>query len=113
MIKILPNLEDGLQFVGFLKELSEVYCPPYDKVQDQYIFHYIAYKSENQTVVAMTQTVHASFGVPVSLINNNSPASNEFTIDMICPNILESKVQEEMRTEQGAVITLDTTIIQQ
>lgn len=30
MIKILPNLEDGLQFVGFIKEFSSAYCPPYE-----------------------------------------------------------------------------------
>lgn len=29
MIKILPNLEDGLQFVGFFKEKDEIYCHPY------------------------------------------------------------------------------------
>lgn len=26
MIKILPNLEEGLQFVGFFKEKDEIYC---------------------------------------------------------------------------------------
>jgi hypothetical protein len=61
----------------------------------------------------MTQSVYNQFGVPVSLINNNSPAANNFTIDLICPNILSSKVQDEMRTDQGTIIAIDTTVISQ
>jgi hypothetical protein len=29
MIKILPNLEKGLQFIGFIKERDVSYCFPY------------------------------------------------------------------------------------
>ena len=56
MIKILPNLEEGLQFVGFLKELSEVYCPPYSKKNslERVTTHYIAYKLENYTIAGMS-----------------------------------------------------------
>ena len=56
MIKILPNLEEGLQFVGFLKEVNELYCPPYNKKNnvERITTHYIAYKLENFTIAAMT-----------------------------------------------------------
>lgn len=60
MIKILPNLEDGLQFVGFFKEKDEIYCHPYvrtDNFEDD-IFHYMIYKLDsnlqNQTIVGIT-----------------------------------------------------------
>ena len=57
MIKILPNLEDGLQFVGFFKEKDEIYCAPYkrtDNIDDE-IIHYLIYKLDsnlqNQTII--------------------------------------------------------------
>lgn len=58
MIKILPNLEDGLQFVGFFKEKDEIYCHPYVRANDNAddeIIHYLVYKVDaniqNQTIV--------------------------------------------------------------
>ncbi|KAL4464830.1 hypothetical protein ABPG74_011391 [Tetrahymena malaccensis] len=119
MIKILPNLEEGLQFVGFFKEKDEIYCSPYARTDnnDDEVLHYLIYKLDNnlqnQTIVGITHSVYENFGIPTSLINNNSPMSNQFTIDLIMPQILDPKTQEDIQTEQGAQITLDTTIIEQ
>lgn len=56
MIKVLPSLDDGLQFVGFVKEKEEYYCKPYKRQEeDEIINHYIIYKYEqNMTVVGIT-----------------------------------------------------------
>ncbi|EGR31957.1 PAS domain S-box family protein [Ichthyophthirius multifiliis] len=117
MIKILPNLEEGLQFVGFFKEIDEIYCSPYkrnDDNQDQ-IYNYLIYKVEedkqNQVLVGITQGCYQNFGIPTSLINNNSPMSNQFTIDLICPQIIQPEILLQMSTNNGAQITMDTTII--
>lgn len=115
MIKVLPSLDDGLQFVGFIKEKDEYYCKPYKRMGDEEIVnHYLIYKFEqNMTIVGITQSVYESLGIPVSLVNGNSPMSNQFTMDLICPAILDPQVQDDMRSDRGAQVIIDTTIIEQ
>ncbi|EGR28256.1 PAS domain S-box family protein [Ichthyophthirius multifiliis] len=119
MIKILPNLDEGLQFVGFFKEINEVYCAPYIRNDDnqETIFQYLIYKVDqnlqNQTLIGITQGCYENYGIPISLVNNNSPMSNQFTIDLIFPQIIQPEIIEQMKSQQGAVIQIDTTIIDQ
>ena len=56
MVKILPTLEEGVQFVGFLKEKHKYHCLPY-AYENNEIEHYIIYKSNNLTnlnIIGMT-----------------------------------------------------------
>lgn len=65
------------------------------------------------SLTGVTQSVYEAYGIPTSLLNNNTPMSNQFTIDLICPQLIDPKYIEEMQTEAGAIITIDTTIIEQ
>lgn len=39
--------------------------------------------------------------------------SNQFTMDLICPAILDPQVQDDMKSDRGAQVIIDTTIIEQ
>lgn len=52
-------------------------------------------------------------GIPASLVYGNSANTNEFSIDSIAPEICDPKNQDELRSAQGLIVTIDTTFIQQ
>ena len=72
MIKVLPTLDEGIQFVGFIKEKAEYYCYPYEiteKDDTDEKEHFIIYRCDNLNVVAITQSCYESFGLRVELSN--------------------------------------------
>ncbi|KRX01222.1 hypothetical protein PPERSA_05622 [Pseudocohnilembus persalinus] len=114
LIKILPNLEDGMQFVGFLKEQDEQYTYPYEQIVDSDTTHYLIYKTDGmQNIVGMTQSVYEMYGIHVILTNENSTMSKEFSLDLIIPEINDPKVQKDMATEKGSIVNINTYTIQQ
>ena len=36
LVKVLPTLENGIQFVGFMREIKNYYCYPYEKSEEDY-----------------------------------------------------------------------------
>jgi len=60
----------------------------------------------------VTKSCYTSFGIKSNLISSSSNV-NEFTIDAICPEITNQDIQEELRNPNGALLTLNTTIIPQ
>lgn len=56
MIRVLPNLKNGLQIVGFLKksESTDQYC-------------YIMYDDLAHSVIGFSESVHEKFGLPLSI----------------------------------------------
>jgi len=75
IMKVLPNLNDGLQFVSFVKEINEMYCYPYKiptnmPIED--IEHFLIYKYDksNMIVSGITQSLNKYFGIPALLTNN-------------------------------------------
>ncbi len=73
MIKILPMLEEGIQFVGFIKESDPCYAYPYFYEDDQAIQHFIIYKVDDignsNTIVGITQSLNQFFGIPTTLVD--------------------------------------------
>jgi len=43
-------------------------------------------------VGGITQSMYSSFGIPSFLTNNMSAASNNFTFDLICPEIVSPTI---------------------
>ena len=110
MVKILPNLDDGIKIVGFLKDVHnhpEDINP--DFVSEEKV-HYMLYGGENDVVHGLTYSCYQHFGIPSSLIYGNNISSNEFTIDIIFPD-LDIQNQEELKSSNGLIITLDTTTL--
>jgi hypothetical protein len=113
MIKILPNLEEGIKVVGFLKdnETGVVYNKTSDFESDDK-FHYIMYNGDNGIILGITLSCYKSFGIPSNLVYGNNASSNEFTIDSILPDIINQN-HEELKSGNGIVTTLDTSTLQQ
>jgi len=38
--------------------------------------------------------------------------SNQFTIDLICPQLIDPKIIDQMQSETGVRISIDTTVIE-
>lgn len=58
-----------------MKEINDYHCPPYDKTGEEGpLDHYLIYKKDgNQlNLIGITESVNASFGIPVELTNSNS-----------------------------------------
>lgn len=53
------------------------------------------------------------FGIPLSLVNQNSPYASEFTVDLICAGIDAPDTSRQMRSEEGAMLEINTSIIDQ
>jgi hypothetical protein len=115
MIKLLPNLDEGIQIVGFLKETDECYCAPYtrnNKIDDyEGATHYLIISKETLNIIGITHSVKDSFGIHQELINSNSPAALDFSFDLICPDINDPLIYEEMKSTNGVLSYLDTSII--
>jgi len=111
MIKIYPNLEQGIRVVGFLRKLefnsSQTLKP---KVGEEVVLnslrtHYIMYGGEHDEIYAVTESCYDSFGIPAQITNGNSP---DFTIDTILPDFHEY-YDSQLKTISGQLLHIDTT----
>jgi len=115
MIKIYPNLDQGIRVVGFLRKIelnSVTSLKP--KVGQEVVLnslrtHYLMYGGENDEVYAITEGCYDSFGIPASITNGANP---EFTIDSIFPDFHDID-DESLKTPQGQLYTIDTTSLPQ
>ena len=107
MVKVLPNLDDGIKMVGFLKDVDSSPAINSDFDAEDKV-HYIIYGAENSLVYGVTYGCYQHFGIPASLIYGNDASSNEFTIDTILPE-LNSQNLDELKNPTGLIMTLDTT----
>ncbi|KAM3130308.1 hypothetical protein pb186bvf_017604 [Paramecium bursaria] len=112
MIKVLPNLDEGIQIVGFLKDIEQgsQYMRQEQDVDAE--VHYIIVNANNWAILGITQSCYTKFGIPSSLVYGNSTNSNEFTLDNIAPELADSKNNEDLQNG-GLVTYIDTTQIQQ
>lgn len=113
MIKVLPTLDDGIRLVGFLKESEKDagLAKGTDFDTDEKI-HYIMYSTDNQAIYGVTYSCKQEFGVPSSLVYGGANANNEFTIEVIFPELLNIP-DDELRSSAGAITILDTSSLQQ
>lgn len=86
MIKVLPNLEEGIQIVGFLKDIENISATPGDtKGGDdagQENVHYMIYRTDNDSFAlqGVTENCFTSFGIPAQLMYGNNSNNVEFTV---------------------------------
>lgn len=118
MIKVLPNLEEGIQIVGFLKDIENISGTPGDTKGDDAGMentYYMIYRTDNDSFAlqGVTENCFTSFGIPAQLMYGNNSNNVEFTVDTICPELLNPDHYEELRSPAGFRLTLDTTTVQQ
>jgi len=69
MIKVLPNLDDGIRLVGFLKEIEKdshfVKELAFDTDKP---VHYIMYSTETGLINGVTYSCKQDFGIPSRLV---------------------------------------------
>ena len=112
MVKVLPNLDDGIKMVGFLKDLDAASITMTSDFDADDKVHYIMYGGENNIVYGITYSCYQHFGIPASLVYGNNANSNELNIYSILPE-LNSKNLEELKSPNGLIMTLDTTALPQ
>jgi hypothetical protein len=110
MIKVLPNLRDGIQIVGFLKEIDEQKNGEEEADTDLH-FHYIIYNANTNVVLGVTKNCFDLFGIPASLVYGNSNNTVEFTMDGIAPDLVRPENYDVLKS-QGLSCFIDTTTIQ-
>ncbi len=126
MVKVLPNLNAGIRFIGFLRELDEeredeedinesgMQSRGFKTNTEEFERYYIMYDGRTGTIYGITYGCKLTFGIPMSLINGEggSGGGNNFNIDTIFPGLLQCSEQELKRPE-GINIVLDTSTLRQ
>ncbi|KRX07713.1 hypothetical protein PPERSA_05776 [Pseudocohnilembus persalinus] len=111
-IKLFPFLNFGIQIIGFIKEIDPIYLAPYEVTQnsannDHILYHYIAYKVQDKQVVGCTQSFNKLYGLSQNLINGNSTEANNFSIDMIIPNLLDPEIQDQLLSMEEVQVKMN------
>lgn len=112
IIKVLPNLERGIQMVGFMKELD----PNLNQISDSSLeenYHWIVYNYENFMLLGLTMNCQQSFGIPASLCYGQTNNTVELSVDQLIPDLAKPEREEELRSFNGLECTLDSYTIQQ
>ncbi|KAL4459259.1 hypothetical protein ABPG73_001296 [Tetrahymena malaccensis] len=111
MIKVLPNLDNGIQIVGFLKEVeNHSQKGQYEHDED---IHYLIFREDSYQIQGISESCYTNFGIPASLMYGNTSNAPEFTIDSIIPGIVDPKNADELKSVHGVILTIDTTYVQQ
>ncbi len=109
MVKVLPNLLEGIQIVGFLKDidLGSGFYKADNEVEEK--VHYIIYNSQSLVIMGVTISCFTQFGIPATLVYGNTTNTNEFTLNSISADLADNKNFEDLKS--GMVVTLDTTML--
>ena len=110
MIKILPNLDDGIKIVGFLKDIETEGAFSKNEADAEERVHYLIYgagEGEN-LVYGINESCYQSFGIPPSLIWGRNTKNNDLDIDAILPE-LATVNPEELTGTGGAILHIDTS----
>lgn len=51
-----------------------------------------------QAILGITASCYTKFGIPASLVYGNQTNTNEFTVDAICPDLIDMKNTDELKT---------------
>jgi PAS domain S-box len=106
LIKGLPNLDEGIRFVGFMHDI-------YNEVSDDNFFdnakpHYVLYSGNTGLIHAIDYNCRQSFGIPGNICWGADASSVEFTIDSIFPELNANDV-EVLKARGGIITYIDTT----
>lgn len=102
LAKILPNLDQGIRIVGFLRQLSG-----FDAVRDKYVL----YSCESGMIYGVTKSCYEEFGIRASLTYGKCYNMSELNFDLLCPDILDVNKQTALKATNGVNVTLDTSSI--
>lgn len=97
----IPHLQEGLQFVFFIKELenNELFLKRTNSDNRFGVSHFIAYDFTNQIVIGVTESCYESFGISSELIKNSN---GDFFVGDIFPEfeniVLDNPVVEDFIT---------------
>ncbi len=110
LIKILPHLEEGIQIVGFLREVVEIDHSetPVESLNE--IF-YLLYRTDNRVLQLISPNCDHNLGIPSWFCEGNLDNTEPFGVDAICPDLVDPLCIEEMKTPNGLDTVIDTTII--
>jgi PAS domain S-box-containing protein len=114
MVKILPNLDEGIRVVGFLKDVEGATSYNKGDFDSDEKVHYIMYgggDSSNNVIYGITQSCLQAFGIPASLVYGNNSSNNEFTLDSIFPEMNQNL--DDLKSPSGLITTIDTTNLPQ
>ncbi|EGR33954.1 PAS domain S-box family protein, partial [Ichthyophthirius multifiliis] len=109
MVKVLPNLNEGIQIVGFFKDIQQ---EKINNQENQYNMHYIIYRNDNLQIQAISESVFDDFGIPSYLMYGNSQNVPEFGIDQIISGILNQDLLEDQMINQGVLLQINTVFMQ-
>ncbi|EGR31396.1 PAS domain S-box family protein [Ichthyophthirius multifiliis] len=111
MIKILPNLDEGITIVGFLKDIQSnnnmIKNTMNQTANENY--HYLIYRTDNHVLQGITQSCYQSLGIPASLMYGNSQNNIEFTI--VRMNLIEHQEFDDKKLNVVKFIELDDSDI--
>jgi PAS domain S-box-containing protein len=103
--KILPNLDKGIQIVGFLKPLEI----ENDQIEQD---NFLLYSDEDGMVYGVTKGCYENFGIRASLTYGKCYNMSELKLDQICPKLLDPKNMDDLKSNNGMVLDIDTSPIQ-
>ena len=116
MIIVLPNLNEGIQIVGFLKEIEEqtqnILSSRNEKEKNTRSMGYILYNSNTNALLGITQNCYDHFGIPASLVFGNGNNTSEFALDSIMPEVFD-QINYESLKNNGIVCEIDTTMLKE
>jgi len=107
LIKIMPSLANGIQILSFLNEKEST-----DQKKDSSCpNNYILYGEKTGVVYGISKSCYEYFNIKPDLCFGKCSNMSELTLEMICPEILDQKAEEEYTSNSGIVVELDTTQI--
>lgn len=107
-IKVLPNLDEGIKVVGFIKDIDLGDDSELPEEQT----HYILYGEHDGVIYGITSGCQHRYGIPATLVYGNVKENQPMTIDEIFPDLTAQSL-EELKSTSGVIVTLDTTKIPQ
>ena len=117
LIKVIPNLDEGIQIIGFLKEIeiksmnTRSILNGEDNAEES--INYIIYSPDTGLIHGITEGCNQDYGIPSMLVYGYSSNTNDFSLDAISPEIMAPENQDELRSANGIIVTLDTSTIPQ
>jgi hypothetical protein len=104
-VKILPELTHGIEVVGFLTPF-----PPTPEGEPEKLW--MMMNMNDGVIMGITENFYSMLGMPSQFTYGYASTSNQMTLDTICPDIMAMKGHEKLKSPQGNIVTLDTTVVQ-
>lgn len=111
MLKVLPDLSKGIQLIGFIRDYQRGNTKMEFEGNEE--CYYMIYNKDTGLLYGVTQNCQRDFGIYCQLVYGNPKNTSEFTIDLVCPDLLDPDKQERLESDIGLECQFDSTSIQQ